>query len=130
MHSNYRPVQINTQVDDCPQVHVGDKEFLKTHVPETAVAFARKRENQGLDISNKTTIVSTSTEIGQLIKEELRKVNIHVKVEASGRDVGCDLAGGSRRRVSVQKYRMQKVKSAWKVIEKGFLKFRHITKYH
>ena len=72
--------------------------------------------DQGFENSCKTAIVSTSTEVGQLIQEELRKAKVHVKLEAAGGDVGCDLASGSRRRVSLQKYRMQKVKSASKMV--------------
>ena len=48
MHRNYRPVQINTWVDDCPQLHVGDIEFLKTRVPETAIAYAQKLKTKDL----------------------------------------------------------------------------------
>ena len=51
-----------------------------------------------------------------LLQEELREANVHAKLEASGKDVGCDLAGGSRRRVSLQRYRIQRVRSASKVV--------------
>ena len=34
MHLTYRPIQINTWVDDCPQLHVGTEAFLASHAPK------------------------------------------------------------------------------------------------
>ena len=79
---------------------------LKEHVPNTAVAFAKKLMDQGFEVSSKTTVVSTSSELGRLVQEELKKIKVHVKLDASGRDVGCDFVGGSRRRISLQTYRI------------------------
>ena len=42
MRRNYRPAQINTWFDDCPQLHVGDKDFLKNHCPRNCDAFCSK----------------------------------------------------------------------------------------
>ena len=72
MHRRYRPIQINTWVDDCPQVHVGLKDLLLEHVPEAAKAFAGLLLEQGFQVSHKTTIVSTSTEIAVKIQEEIQ----------------------------------------------------------
>ena len=50
------------------------------------------------------------------IQDELRKASIFIKQAPVGRDVGCDLAGGARRRVSLQKYRLAKAKRGARII--------------
>ena len=116
MHINYRPIQINTFVDDCPQIHTGTEEFLSSHVPVAARAFATEMRSLGFAVSNKTTVVSSSQELATHIQKELGKVGIFIKCASVGRDVGCHLAGGSRRRVSLQKFRLAKAKTGAKII--------------
>ena len=116
MHLNYRPIQINTFVDDCPQIHTGTEEFLAYHVHVAARAFATEMRSIGFAVSEKTTVVSSSPTLATHIQSELRKADIFIKCASVGRDVGCDLAGGSRRRVSLQKYRLAKAKSGAKII--------------
>ncbi len=65
------PIQINTWVDDCPQVHVGEMDLLLRHVPVAANAFAGLLMDQGFQVSSKTTIISTSTNIAVRIQEEI-----------------------------------------------------------
>ena len=79
-------------------------------------------------VSHKTTIISSSAELVTRIQGELRKYKVVVNVAASGRDVGCDLAGGSRRRVTLQKNRIGKVRSASRVITSLGKKFKHFRK--
>ncbi len=50
------------------------------------------------------------------IQTELRKAKMFIKLAPVGRDVGCDLAGGARRRVTLQKYRLAKAKRGAKII--------------
>ena len=42
------------------------------------------------------------------IQSELRKAEVFIKFAHVGRDVGCDPAGGSRRRVTLQKIVFQR----------------------
>ena len=116
MHINYRPIQINTFVDDCPQIHTGTNKNMSSHVPVAASAFATEMRSLGFAVSNKTTVVSSSQELATHIQNELGKVGIFIKCASVGRDVGCDLAGGSRRRVSLQKFRLAKAKTGAKII--------------
>ena len=116
MRRRYRPIQINTWVDDCPQVHVGEKDFLLEHVPVAAAAFAGMLMDQGFQVTNKTTITSSSAELAGKIQAEVKKVSKSVQVAASGTDVGCDLAGGKKRRVTLQKFRISKVKSSSRIV--------------
>ncbi len=116
MHINYRPIQINTFVGDCPQIHTGTEEFLASHVPVAARAFASEMRPIGFAVSEKTTVVSSSPTLATHIKSELRKAENFSKCAPVSMDVGCDLAGGSRRRVSLQKYRLAKAKNGAKII--------------
>ena len=111
MHLNYRPIQLNTFVDDCPQMQTGTEAFLASHVPVAAGTFASEMRSIGFSVSEKNTVVSSSTTLATHIQSELRKAEVFITCPPVGRDVGCDLAGGSRRRVSLQKYRLAKAKS-------------------
>ena len=128
MHLDYRPIQINTFVDDCPQIHTGTEEFLASHVPVAARAFASEMRSIGFAVSEKTTVVSSSPTLATHIQSELRKAEIFIKCAPVGRDVGCDLAGGSRRRVSLQKYRLAKAKSGANIISQLSNKTEKIKK--
>ena len=89
---------------------------MSSHVPVAASAFATEMRSLGFAVSNKTTVVSSSQELATHIQKELSKVGIFIKCASVGRDVGCDLAGGSRRRVSLQKFRLAKAKTGAKII--------------
>ena len=114
-------------MDDCPQIHTGTNEFLAYHVP-VAARFATEMRSIGLAVSEKTTVVSSSPTLATHIQSELRKAEIFIKCAPVGRDVGCDLAGGSRRRVSLQKYRLAKAKSGAKIISQLSKKTKKIKK--
>ena len=121
-------MQINTFVDDCPQIHTGTEEFLASHVPVAARAFASEMRSIGLSVSEKTTVVSSSTTLATHIQSELRKAEFFLKCAPVGRDLGCDLAGGSRRRVSLQKYRLAKAKSGAKIVSQLSKKTKNVKK--
>ena len=77
MHLNYRPIQINTWVDDCPQLHVGTDDFLRTHVTATAKAFAEELGGIGFEVSVKTTVMSSPMQLATHIQTDLRKAKMY-----------------------------------------------------
>ena len=99
-----------------PKYTQGLSNLLASHVPVAARAFATEMRSLGFAVSNKTTVVSSSQELATHIQKELGKVEIFIKCATVGRDVGCDLAGGSRRRVSLQKYRLAKANSGATIV--------------
>ena len=70
----------------------------------------------GFQVSTKTVVTSSSNELAQHIRQKLAAEGVSVQVAASGRDVGCDLTGGSRRRVSLQNYRLHRAKQGSKIV--------------
>jgi len=112
MHAEYMPIEIKSFVDDCPQLHTGKAQFLVQHVPKAAVAFAQKLRARNLKISPKTTLVCSSMQLGRNIQQLMAEQDVHISLDSSGRDVGADFSGGSRRRVSIQDYRIAKVQSS------------------
>ena len=101
------------------------EEFLASHVPVAARAFATEMRSIRFAVSEKTTVVSSSPTLATHTQSEFRKADFFIKCAPVGRDVGCDLAGGSRRRVTLQKYRLAKAKSGAKIVSQLFKKTKN-----
>ena len=116
MHASYRPCQLQTYVDDIPQTHSGTEEIIVDDVVEQELHLVRLLEAEGLRVSPRGTLVASTPALARRVQSELQKVGIHLTVQDSARDVGADFAAGSRRRISIQKSRMIKVKAGVKVV--------------
>ena len=69
MHRSYERVEVNSWVDDCPHVHVGDEEVLQKHAPEVAKAFVARLRLRGFSISLKSTLVGSNQQITAFVQK-------------------------------------------------------------
>jgi hypothetical protein len=118
MHRSYRPCQIQTFVDDIPQVHTGPEEIVAAQAVTQALDLAARLKNEGFSISSKSTVVASSESLGKRIVQELGEHGLHIALAQSGRDLGCDFTAGARRRVTLQAARKQKVKQGTSIVLK------------
>ena len=118
MHSTYGPAcNIQTYVDDVPQIHTGDAVTITEQAVEQAVKLVQLLADDGYKVSEKSTLVASDPEIGKTIRNRLRHKGIEVQLEASGRDLGVDFVAGRRRRVKLQSQRLRNVQRGTGVVK-------------
>jgi hypothetical protein len=118
MHRDYMPCNIQSFVDDLPQVHMGPEEIILEQAIELATALASRLRKEGFEISGKSTIVAPSRQLAEKIAKELRRSGLELQVQDSARDLGVEFSGGARRRITIQKARLGRVRSGTKIVLK------------
>ena len=124
MHRDYRPCQIQSFVDDIPQMHTGHEEVIANQATEQALDLVARLQGEGFQISAKSTVVASSTKLAKRIVDELAKQGVKLTVADVGWDLGVDFAAGARRRITLQRSRFAKVQRGTNVV----LKMSHTLK--
>ena len=100
------------------QNHTGEEGVIIEQAVEQAVALVNLLRREGLEISPKSSVVASSQKLATKVQEELENHGITIGISTDSRDVGADYSGGSRRRITLQKERLQKVKKGVKTVIK------------
>ena len=116
MHASFRPCQLQTFVDDIPQTHTGEPEVIVQQAIEQAQRFVQLLGDEGFKISPKSNVVASSFVLAKEVQLALRDMGIEITAKTDARDVGTDLTAGGRRRITLQKARLVKVKAGIKAV--------------
>ena len=73
MHASYRPCQLQTYVDDCPQTPSGPEETIAEDAVEQGIHFVRLLEAEGLRVSPKSTSVASSPTLAKRCRRDWPK---------------------------------------------------------
>ena len=75
-------------------------------------------QEAGFTIAPKSTLTASSHSLALEIQQGLKANGIYVQVAEGARDVGVDFGAGARRRITLQKSRLVKVRSGVKAVLK------------
>ena len=121
MHREYRPIQINSWVDDLFQLHTGPKDFILEHARQAARTLAELLNDKKLSISPKSTITASSQEIAVSLRDKLKEDRIKLQVEQAAKNLGTDFCGGKRRIIPVQQMRLTGAAAAGSVARLNYV---------
>ena len=87
MHQKFRPVQIQTFVDDIAQTHTGPQEIIEKAGVEQADFLVKRLQAAGFTIAGKSAIVASTPALAKKLQTELKATCIEVQVQTGGRNV-------------------------------------------
>ena len=116
MHRQYRPCSITTFVDDLAQTFTGPLEVVRESAIVQGRHLVELLRSEGFAIAPKSTLCASSISLGLEIQQGLAAAGIHVQNASGARDVGVDFAAGARRRITLQRNRLVKVRSGIKAV--------------
>ena len=102
----------------CEDFHWASPEVVREAAITQGSHLVRLRREEGFTIAPKSTLTASSHSLAFEIQAGLRAAGIEVQVADGAKDVGVDFGAGSRRRVTLQRSRLVKVKAGTKAVLK------------
>ena len=105
-------------MDDLAQTCTGPLEVVRESAIVQGRHLVELLRNEGFAIAPKSTLCASTLNLGLEIQQGHAAAGIQVQVAAGARDVGVDFAAGARRRITLQRTRLVKVRSGIKAVIK------------
>ena len=105
-------------MDDLAQTCTGLLEVVRESAIVQGRHLVELLRSEGFAIAPKSTLCAFSMSLGLEIQQGLAAAGIHVQNASSARDVGVDFAAGARRRITLQRNRLVKVRLGIKAVIK------------
>ncbi len=124
-------VTVKQYVDDLAQSARGKKyKEVKNQTVEAALELKKVMEEEGLTVSDKTTLVCSSKELEEDVRRGLAAGGMKIKVARQVKDLGVDATGGGRRSTKTQMKRIKKAVRRAKKVKWMRKKSRKATKLY
>jgi hypothetical protein len=108
-HDNYRPLTVQSWVDDLAQQAFGERRVVRNVMVKGAVHIVRGLQRKGGKVSaSKSVLLVSDRELRDEILSDLSEAGISLNTDVVGRDLGVDANLQGRRRLPVFKARFWK----------------------
>ena len=113
LHRRYRPVSIQSYVDDLAQRHQGKGPGLAKQAVQCAAELVDLMGELGVSMSPKSALQASTPVLSSMVQQELAALDISLRNPKSVRDLGLDSTIGKSRIRPVAKHRL------WRGVLKG-----------